>query len=289
MKRLIAICSTLLLTLAISAQNYKQDENSNSTTSGTGDMPSNPYYGNYNNYDNGFSSDDDDEKEKGFVAPKDGSFTMAYDREIYRMRDRDYSDLYRLNGVKIGGTIHARIKGPVGFEIPIFYRFGYMKDTDFSYATTQKSLKKFDWGIQTGLLLCTSYRFNRRFYITLACGPKFDFTVFDFEFMKYTDDSKRTIDYVWGSYTIENSYGKVTQNGTDSDYKQTSLIDIPISLGITLRYKAIGVSFHYDWGMLDRQTNKYYRMTGANKKKDKLNSDYFTVGLQFYPGKGMNK
>lgn len=283
MKRFIAICSVLLVAMAVSAQDEKESATQGSASSGTGGTPYTTPYGSYD------SSDSSDGKDKGFIAPTDGSFTLAYDREMYRMRSRDVSGLYRLNGVKVGGTVHARVKGPVGFEIPIFYRFGYMKDTDFSYSSGQKSLAKFDWGIQTGLLLCTSYRFSPRFYITLACGPKLDFTVFDYEFKRFTDGSKNTIDYIWGDYSVEDSSGKVVQSGKNSNYKQSSLIDVPMSLGVTLRYKKIGISVHYDWGLIDRQRDTYYDMTGADKKKDKLHSDYFTLGLQFYPGKGINK
>ena len=203
MKRFIVICSALLMVVAASAQYDNEKESATSSaSSGTDALPQQSSYIPYE--EDNFSSG---EKEKGFIAPTDGSLTLVYDREIYRMREANVTDLYRLNGVKFGGTFHARIKGPVGFEIPIFYRFGYMKDTDYSWSTGLNSLTKFDWGIQTGLLLCTSYRFNRKFYITLACGPKFDFSVMDYEFKRYTDGSKSAINYVLGDYSIKNSSG----------------------------------------------------------------------------------
>lgn len=222
-------------------------------------------------------------KEKGFVAPNDGSLTLAYDRQMYRLSGPGASgDPFKLNGVKVGGTFHARIKGALGMEIPLLFRMGYMKDSDPD-DTTLDYMKKTSLGLQMGFMICTSYRFRRKCYITLAAGPKLDFTMMASQIERGLDGSRTMYDFISGDGTYKYN-GNVTTLDNDN-LKQNKIFDLPFSFGATFRYKAIGLSVHYDVGTINRCKDAYYRVAGVSTDFIKRRDDFLTVGLQIYFGK----
>ena len=230
-----------------------------------------------------------DKKEKGFVAPTDGALTLAYDRQIYVLRGpgSEDGDPLRLNGVKIGGTIHGRIKGAIGMEVPILFRIAH-RTTDNPYDDNLESQKGNTMGVQMGLMLCTSYRFRRRCYITFAFGPKLDFTMFSMQKDVYPSGMTAHYDFISGDGWAK--YNGETLDLENDNLKQNKVFDMPFSLGTTFRYKAVGISLHYDIGTINRLKEAYYRQTGTNSDYIKRRDHFLTLGLQFYLGKGeMNK
>lgn len=227
-------------------------------------------------------------RERGFVAPNDGGLTLAFDRQIYRLSGTGASTItpYKLNGFKFGGTFHARIKGAIGMEIPILFRFGTMKDNTPDDVTIEYK-RKISIGMQMGFMLCTSYRFRRQCYLTIAVGPKLDFTMFSFQHDYYYNGMIKKVNFIFGEGTT--NYNGKTQIIDDDLLKQEKVFDLPISFGATFRYKAIGVSVHYDLGTINRQKDAYYQVAGYSSDYLSRRNDYLTVGLQLYLGKGLNK
>lgn len=221
---------------------------------------------------------------QGFFAPKDWSISLGYDHEKYRLGYSDGSNPYSLDGIRAGFAIRSKLFSIISLEIPLYYRMGWMKDSNpsggFDY------LKKHEIGLQTGLLLSTGYRFKNTIYFTFSCGPKIDATISD-EQTTENSERKLTIDYVDGHF--EKTINGNTTEGISDNHKQTKTFDIPICFSANFRYKWVGVYFNYDIGMIDRQTDTYYEYTGVSKEHT-LKTNHMSIGLQlFIPLGKLNK
>ena len=229
--------------------------------------------------------------DKGFAAGNDIDITLAYDQLQYRLRNADGDkNPYTLHGLAIGSTMHAQFgkpgnSVPIGLEAIYLLRYAGYKDVDGEGGTT---VKQNEFGIQMGFLLAVGYHFSKHHYLTLAAGPKIDATICDWHVVEYSDGSKIRTDMVMGSVTAWDSQGNKASDSSN-DLKLRRAIDFPISFGATLRLNRIGIGFHYDLGLMDRNKDRYYTQYGLPKDKFKLQKDHMYISLHFYPGSGLNQ
>lgn len=217
----------------------------------------------------------EDTEHSGIDPAMDMSFFLAYEKEKYHLPSSD--DGYALKGFDVGITVHGPIGKYLGLEIPISYKFHFLNmDNDGEFDHT----KKFDWTVSLGCLLSTTFHLGKNVYLTPAIGPKFNFTLIDTQ-TSTMGSSEVSHDFISGTVTVKNG-GKTLSSDTDDAYKYRKWFNMPLSMGVTLRCKRVGISCHYDWSFIDGNRKYYYDGTGYDKSDFKLTRNYLQVAFHYY-------
>lgn len=218
--------------------------------------------------------------EKGLFAPIGQGVGFSYIHEPYRVKNDYESDPYSLNGAGMDAFLSFRLYKKISIEMPIGIYYTWMKDTE---RLDCNSLKKYESGMQLGVMFGTAYRFNRNSHAALSFGPKFNMTIYDAQ-TKHYDNARYHREFTSGSWSQKVNGVKSAGDG-DATH---NFIDIPLSIKLSYQYKGVGMYVNYDYGLINRLNSDYYKESGDPKSYKRYN-DYLRVGLMFYIGQEEKK